>query len=101
MSVRVNMTCLHRVDAVGWQQDGYPDCKQVVVCWHEMQTTMPLPLIVSCFSKIQIGFTFLVSAHLDNPRKRAGKCACVRVTYIAGVATLCNLTYECNKLYSL
>jgi len=24
---------------------------------------MPLPLAVSCFSKIQIGFTFLVPAH--------------------------------------
>jgi len=25
---------------------------------------MPLPLTVSCFSKIKIGFTFLVPAHL-------------------------------------
>jgi len=30
---------------------------------------MPLPLTVSCFSKIQIGFTFLVPAHLSSPRK--------------------------------
>jgi len=30
---------------------------------------MPLPLTVSCFSKIQIGFTFLVPAHLGSPRK--------------------------------
>ena len=28
-----------------------------------MAQLMPLPLIVSCFSKIQIGFTFLVPAH--------------------------------------
>ena len=28
---------------------------------------MPLPLTVSCFSKIQIGFTFLVLAHLGSP----------------------------------
>ena len=34
---------------------------------------MPLPLIVSCFSKIQIGFTFLVLAHLGSPGKRAVK----------------------------
>jgi len=27
---------------------------------------MPLPLTVSCFSKIQIGFTFLVLADLGN-----------------------------------
>ena len=28
-----------------------------------------LPLTVSCFSKIQIGFTFLVPAHLGSPEK--------------------------------
>jgi len=36
---------------------------------------MPLPLTVSCFSKIQVGFTFLVQAHFGNPRKRAVKWA--------------------------
>ena len=42
---------------------------------------MPLPLTVSCFSKIQIGFTFLVPAHLGSPGKRTVKrvCVCVRV----------------------
>ena len=46
---------------------------------------MSLPLNVSCFSKIQIDFTFLVPAHPRSPRKRAVKrvcvcvCACVRV----------------------
>jgi len=40
---------------------------------------MPLPLTVSCFSKIQIGFTFLVPAHLGNPGQRAVKRVCVRV----------------------
>jgi len=45
---------------------------------HMAQLT-PLPLTVSRFSKIQIGFTFLVPAHLDSPGKRAIKrvCACV------------------------
>ena len=40
---------------------------------------MPLPLTVSCYSKIQIGFTFLVLAHPGSPGKRAVKwvCACV------------------------
>ena len=33
---------------------------------HMAQLT-PLPLTVSCFSKIQIGFTFLVPAHLGSP----------------------------------
>ena len=28
-----------------------------------MAQLMPLPLTVSCFSKIQIGFTFLVPGH--------------------------------------
>ena len=31
---------------------------------------MPLPLTVSCLSEIQIGFTFLVPAHLGSPGKR-------------------------------
>ena len=35
---------------------------------------MPLPLTVSCFSKIQIGFTFLVPAHPGSPVQRAVKC---------------------------
>jgi len=38
-----------------------------------MAQLMPLPLTVSCFSKIQIGFTFLVPAHLGTPEKRAVK----------------------------
>jgi len=40
---------------------------------------MPLPLTVSCFSKIQIGFTFLVPAHLGSPGKGAVKRVCVCV----------------------
>jgi len=36
---------------------------------------MPLPLTVSSFSKIQIGFAFLVPAHPGNPGKRAVKRA--------------------------
>ena len=38
---------------------------------------MPLPLTVSCFSEIQIGFTFLVPAHPGSPGKRAVKWVCV------------------------
>ena len=34
-------------------------------------------LTVSCFSKIQIGFTFLVPAHLGSRGKRAVKQVCV------------------------
>ena len=42
-----------------------------------MAQLMPPPLTVSCFSKIQIGFTFLVPAHPDSPGKRAVKRVCV------------------------
>jgi len=44
-----------------------------------MAQMMPLPLTESCFSKIQIGFTFLVLAHLGSPGKRAVKRVCVCV----------------------
>ena len=37
---------------------------------------MPLPLTVSCFSKIQIGFTFLVPAHPGSPGQRAVRREC-------------------------
>jgi len=42
---------------------------------------MPLPLAVSCFSKIQIGFTFLVPAHPGSPGQRAVKRVCVCVLW--------------------
>jgi len=32
---------------------------------------LPLPLTVSCFSEIQIGFTFLVQAYPGSPEKMA------------------------------
>jgi len=44
-----------------------------------MAELMPLSLTVSCFSKIQIGFTFLVPAHPGRPGKRAVKRVCVCV----------------------
>ena len=67
---------------------------------------MPLPLTVSCFSKIQIGFTFLVPAHPDSPGKRAVKWMCV-LTYLRllqvnqmGWHSLANFTkYFSYKLY--
>ena len=50
----------------------------MVICLEQgadlhMSQLMPLPLTVSCFIKIQIGFTFLVLAHPGGPRKRAVK----------------------------
>ena len=46
-----------------------------------MAQLMPLPLTVSCFSKIQIGFTLLVPAHPGSPGKRVVKRACVCVWF--------------------
>ena len=56
----------------------------MVVCLEQgvdlhMAQLMSLPLTVSCFSKIQIGFTFLVPAHPGCPGKRAVKRVCVCV----------------------
>ena len=50
----------------------------MVICLEQgadlhMAQLMPLPLAVSCFSKIHIGFTFLVLADLGSPRKGAVK----------------------------
>ena len=42
-----------------------------------MAQLMQLPLTVSCFSKIQIGFTFLAPAHPGSPGKRAVKRVCL------------------------
>jgi len=44
-----------------------------------MAQLMPLPLTVSCFSKIEIVFTFLVRAHPGSPGQRAVKRVCVCV----------------------
>ena len=44
-----------------------------------MAQLMPLPLTVSSFSKIQIGFTFLVPAYPGSTGKRAVKRVCVCV----------------------
>ena len=76
------------------RQEGHPACKKterwgagMAICLERgadlhMSQLMPLPLTVSCFSKIQIGFTsFLVPAHPGSPGQRAVKrvCACVCV----------------------
>jgi len=80
---------------VGWHER-HPACKKtewwgagMVICLERaadmhMAHLMPWPLTVSCFSKIQIGFTFLVLAQPGSPGQRAVKwvcvCVCVLVT---------------------
>jgi len=45
-----------------------------------MAQLMPLPLTVSCFSKIQIAFTFLVPAYPGSPGKGPlNVCVCVYI----------------------
>jgi len=79
------------------RQEGHPACKKtewrstgMVICLERgadlhMAQRMPLPLTVSCFSKIQIVFTFLVPAHPGSPGKRAVKRVCVRVCVFCGL----------------
>jgi len=65
------------------RQEGHPACKKLewwgagmAICLQRgadlhMAQLMPLPLTVCCFSKIQIGFAFLVPAHPGSPRQTA------------------------------
>jgi len=57
---------------------------------------MPLPLTVSCFSKIQIGFTFLVPAHPGSPWQGplngcVGVCVFVTHCWVSEVGALLHL----------
>ena len=54
-----------------------------------MAQLMPLPLTVSCFSEIQIGFTFLVPAHPGSPGQGPlNGCVCVCVCVMTLPMTL-------------
>jgi len=81
---------LHGTLLVG-RQEGHPACKKtewwgagVVICLERgadlhIAQRMPLLLTVSCFSKIQIGFTCLVPAYPGSSGQRAVKRVCVCV----------------------
>ena len=64
-----------------WWGAGVVICLELGADLH-MAQRMPLPLTVSCFCKVQIGFTFLVLAHLGSPGERAVKRVCVCVFYV-------------------
>jgi len=71
----------------------------VVICLEQgadlhMAQLMPMPLTVSCFSKIQIGFTFLVPAHPGSPGQRAGKRVCVCISWVKATTQDC-CNYKC------
>jgi len=65
-----------------------------------MSQLMPLPLTVSCSSKIQTGFTFLVPAHPGSPGQRAVKrvcvCVCVWCVRRKSIVTLA-LSYDDSR----
>ena len=68
-----------------------------------MAPLMPLPLTVSCFSKIQTGITFLVPAHPGSPGQRATKpvCVCVVTCHVQqqqGTITVCGHAGKTQKL---
>ena len=61
-----------------------------------MAELMPLPLTVSCFSKIQFGFAFLVPAHPGSPGKRAVKRVCV-VVQLNITGPLCCISHDLSQ----
>ena len=68
----------------------------MVVCLEQgadlhMAQLTPLPLTISCFSKIQIGFIFLVPAHPGSPGKKAVKRVCVCVLVLNPLFSLTNI----------
>jgi len=74
---QTTQVCLQCFDAVGWatgRASGLWWGARVVVCLERgadlhMAQLIPLPLTVSCFSEIHIGFTSLVPAHPGSPKK--------------------------------
>jgi len=82
----------------------------VVGCWHgflsgascrlayvSADATATHCLLLPCFSKIHIGFTFLVLVYPGSPGKRAVKrvCACVRACVRVRVCVCMSLWFDC------
>ena len=105
-----NVVCCF-VSSVLWRcwlggRNGIQPVKNWVVgCWRgiclergadpHVAQLMPLPLTVSCFCKIQIGFTFLVPAYPGSPGQRAVKQVCVCCVLI------CYRTHRTSQNYHL
>jgi len=82
----------------------------MVICLEQdadlhMAQLMPLPLTDSCFSKIQIGFPFLVPAHPGNPAQRAIKRVCVCIgnieSYLGNGDSVDNAGEENSSIFNL
>ena len=86
-----------------------PVKNRVVGCWHGYLWGARCRLAYGpanatathcpCFSKIQIGFTFLVPAHLGSPGKRAIKQVCVCAT--ESRSTISGFIFSSNHLLGL
>ena len=75
----------------------------MVICLEQgadlhMAQLMPLPLTVSCFSKIQLGFTFLVPAHpvVQDKGPLKGAAAIQRLAAITAATILFSATKTAN-----
>jgi len=71
----------------------------VVICLERgadlhISQLMPLPLTVSCFSEIQIGFTFQVPAHPGSPGQMAVKRVCMCVCVCVHACVCCINRYN-------
>ena len=86
------------------RQEGHPACKKLsggVLAWLSVWTKVQTcirpsgfhchALAVSCFIKIDIGFTFLVPAHPGSPGQRAVKRVCHSVCVCVCVCNMANL----------
>ena len=78
----------------------------MVICLEQgavlhMAQLMPLPLTVCCFSKIQIGFTFLVPAHPGSPAQRVVKRVCVCGLCYAIVSTVQSYRALCVAIFAM
>ena len=90
---------------LGSRKGIWPVKNLVVGCWRgylsgvgadlHMAQLMPPPLTVSCFSKIQIGFTFLVPVHPGSPGQRSIKWVCVCVCVRACVRACVSVCIDC------
>ena len=65
-----------------------------------MAQLMPLPHTVSCFTKIEIGFTFLVVAHPGSPGKKRPLNVCMCVCVVAHPVVLENIHRICVLIYN-
>jgi len=74
----IELNILKRASINEWWGAGVVICLERYEDLHTAQL-MPLPLTVSCFSKIRIRFTFLVLAHPGSPGHGAVKRVCVCV----------------------